>query len=132
MQQQNTIIALESHMDELNARCVNLSKQITGVMTDTLLLHGVDFSQLNDNEAVITELEEKVYPLINTTLQTSDCSGAFFILDATCNTQASGARSRMGMCLRYSDLSGVNSPGKPVVYFRGGSSDCQKRRDSDT
>lgn len=61
MQQQNTIIALESHMDELNARCVNLSKQITGVMTDTLLLHGVDFSQLNDNEAVITELEEKVY-----------------------------------------------------------------------
>lgn len=67
-------------------------------------------------------MEEKVYPLINTTLQASDCSGVFFILDATCNTEVPSAdHSRMGIYLRYSNLSEVNSPGKHTVYFRGNS-----------
>lgn len=61
-----------------------------------------------------------MYPLVNTTLQTADCNGAYVILDATANTSLEVAEhSRSGIHLRYSNLS-ASSPVTPtVVYFRG-------------
>lgn len=120
LQRQNTVTSLSDHMDALNAQCITLSKQITGELTDTLLVHGKAFSDLNNDRQLIVELENRLYPLLNTALQSSACSGVFLLLDATCNTGAAGAEhSRMGIYLRYSDLSGVNTANKHMVYFRG-------------
>lgn len=61
-----------------------------------------------------------MYPLVNTTLQTANCNGAYVILDATANTTLEEAdHSRSGIHLRYTNLS-ASSPVTPtVVYFRG-------------
>lgn len=120
LQQQNTVTLLADHMDALNAQCITLSKQVTGELNNTLLAYGKTFDDLNNDEQLIVELEGKLYPLLNTALQSSACSGVFLLLDATCNTEAAEAEhSRMGIYLRYSDLSGVNTANKHMVYFRG-------------
>ena len=119
-QQQNTNSQLSGHLDDLTAQCITLSRAVTGKLSDTLLSHGNSFGELNDDEALITELESELYPLLSSTLQSSSCSGIFVLLDATCNTQAPGAEhSRMGLYLRYSSLSGVSTTNKHMVYFRG-------------
>ena len=120
LQQQNTVTSLKSHIDVLDVKCISLSKKITGEITDTLLFWGKSFEDINDDEQLIVNLEEKIYKLLDTTLRSSECSGVFCVLDATCNTGVPQAEdSRMGLYLRYSDLSGVNTVNTHVAYFRG-------------
>ena len=58
-----------------------------------------------------------MYPLVNATLQTANCNGAYVILDATANTALAEAdHSRSGIHLRYSNLS-TNSPVTPTVIW---------------
>ena len=68
----------------------------------------------------LLELQQVMYPLVNATLQTANCNGAYVILDATANTTLPVSdHSRSGLHLRYSNLS-ASSPVTPtVVYFRG-------------
>ncbi|MGN0372753.1 MAG: helix-turn-helix transcriptional regulator [Enterocloster sp.] len=120
LQQQNAVTSLTGQMDALTAQCLTLSRQATRELTDTLMAHGKTFSQLNNDQALIEELETLFYPMLYTTLKSSACSGVFLILDATCNTAAPEAEhSRMGVYLRYSDLSSVNTANKHLIYFRG-------------
>ena len=61
-----------------------------------------------------------MYPLVNTTLQTANCNGAYVILNATANTTLEVAdHSRSGLHLRYTNLSASNPVAPTVVYFRG-------------
>ena len=61
-----------------------------------------------------------MYPLVNTTLQTANCNGAYVILNATANTTLEVAdHSRSGLYLRYTNLSASNPVAPTVVYFRG-------------
>ena len=119
LQHQNTCSAITDHMDALEAGCLSLSRQISGEITD-LLSAGWRFGDLNDNPELISMLEGSLYPFLNTSLRSSRCSGVFVCLNATCNTSSPDAEhSRMGLYLRYSDLSGVNTANKHLVYFRG-------------
>lgn len=57
------------------------------------------------------------------------CSGAFFILDATVNTEAESAdTSRMGVYLRFSDLKAVGTANQHMVYFRGAADIARKKQ----
>lgn len=120
LQQQHVVVSVENHMDVLNARCMELSRGITTELMDILTVKGKQLEDLNDNTELILEVEKRIVPQLHTALQASGCSGVFFLLDATCNTKGPGAkRSRMGVYLRYSDLSSVNTVNEPVVCFRG-------------
>ena len=85
-----------------------------------LVQEGISLQEVNDDPAKLLKLQEVMYPLISTTLQTADCNGAYAILNATTNTGLDAAYySRSGIHLRYSNLS-ASSPVTPtVVYFRG-------------
>ena len=69
LQQQNTVTSLKSHIDVLDVKCISLSKKITGEITDTLLFWGKSFEDINDDEQLIVNLEEKIYKLLDTTLR---------------------------------------------------------------
>ena len=122
LQQQNTMDSLEDHMGQLSARCVDLSERISAELSSSLFLKGKILEMLNDDQDLIVDLEERMYPLIDTTLRYSECSGVFFMLDATCDTKAENARySRMGIYLRNADLRELNTVNKHMAYFRGDS-----------
>ena len=120
LQQQNSYKNLTDHMDSLEAAGIMLSKAVSNEVKNTVFAEGIGFDELNDNEELIEKLERNLYALANTTLQSAKCNGVYILMNATCNTQAPGARnSRMGVYLRYSDLSGINMSNKHIVYYRG-------------
>ena len=116
----NTGDTLASQLDHLTAQSLNLSKELSREIEGALVQEGISLQEVNDDPERLLKLQEVMYPLISTTLQTANCNGAYAILDATTNTGLEGAdHSRSGIHLRYSNLS-ASSPVTPtVVYFRG-------------
>lgn len=117
----NTYTDMTGHFDTLAAQCIHLSEQVS-TQIEEALGYGVSIQTLNDQPERLVALQQALYPTLNTTLQTGDCSGAFLILDATVNTQAPGAEhSRSGLYLRYACLSAASPVNQHVAYFRGSS-----------
>lgn len=117
----NTYTDMTGHFDTLAAQCIHLSEQVS-TQIEEALGYGVSIQTLNDQPERLVALQQALYPTLNTTLQTGDCSGAFLILDATVNTQAPGAEhSRSGLYLRYACLSAASPVNQHVTYFRGSS-----------
>ena len=116
----NTGDTLASQLDHLTAQSLNLSKELSREIEGALVQEGISLQEVNDDPERLLKLQEVMYPLISTTLQTANCNGAYAILDATTNTGLEGAdHSRSGIYLRYSNLS-ASSPVTPtMVYFRG-------------
>ena len=116
----NTRDSLTSHLDRLTAQSLELSRELSRELEAALAQEGVTLGEANDDPERLLRLQQVMYPLVNTTLQTADCNGAYVILDATANTSLEVAEhSRSGIHLRYSNLS-ASSPVTPtVVYFRG-------------
>ncbi len=120
LQQQNTVTALTEHMDTLEAQSISMSGKLSKELSDFLVENNMSFSQLNDNPEMIACLENRIYDVLNNTLQTSKCSGVYMVFDITSNTAIEQSdTSRAGLYLRYSDLSGVNTTNKHTVLFRG-------------
>ena len=117
---QNTQDNLAGHLDRLTAQSLNLSKELSREIEGALTREGVSLLEVNDDPEQLLRLQQIMYPLANTTLQTANCNGAYVILNATANTALEAAdHSRSGIHLRYSNLS-ASSPVTPtVVYFRG-------------
>lgn len=117
---QNTQDNLAGHLDHLTAQSLNLSKELSREIEGALVQDGISLQEANDDPERLLKLQEVMYPLVNATLQTANCNGAYAILDATANTTLPVAdHSRSGLYLRYSNLS-ASSPVTPtVVYFRG-------------
>lgn len=116
----NTQDHLVDHFDNITAKSLNLSKELSREIELELSKEGVDFDEINDDPQLLLHLQEVMYPLVNTTLQTADCNGAYVILNATINTTLSDAsNSRSGIHLRYSNLSASSPVSPTVVYFRG-------------
>ena len=116
----NTREHLSDHLDHLTAQSLNLSKELSREIEGVLVQEGISLREVNDDPERLLKLQEAMYPLLSTTLQTANCNGAYGILDATTNTSLDAAdHSRSGIHLRYSNLS-ASSPVTPtVVYFRG-------------
>ena len=120
LQLKNTQDNLISHLDRLTAQSLNLSKELSREIEGALVREGITLQEVNDAPERLLKLQQVMYPLVNTTLQTANCNGAYVILDATANTTLEEAdHSRSGIHLRYTNLS-ASSPVTPtVVYFRG-------------
>lgn len=116
----NTEDQIQNHLENLTARSLNLSKELTREIENVLAQEGISFKEVNDDPERLLKLQEVMYPPISTTLQASNCNGAYAILNATTNTGLDGAEhSRSGIHLRYSNLSASRPVTPTVVYFRG-------------
>ena len=117
---QNTQDNLAGHLDRLTAQSLNLSKELSREIEGVLVQEGISLQEVNNDPERLLKLQQVMYPLVNATLQTANCNGAYVILDATANTTLPVSdHSRSGLHLRYSNLS-ASSPVTPtVVYFRG-------------
>ena len=116
----NTGDTLASQLDHLTAQSLNLSKELSREIEGELVREGISLQEVNDDPERLLKLQQIMYPLVNTTLQTANCNGAYVILNATANTTLEVAdHSRSGLYLRYTNLSASNPVAPTVVYFRG-------------
>lgn len=118
LQEDNICANLNEYADALEARGIALSENVGRVLEETLYMEPV--SALNDTPDEILALQRAIYPYLNASLGSGQCSGAFVLLDATTNTAApTAATSRTGLYLRLTNLSVTTSARQDVTYFRG-------------
>ena len=96
LQLKNTQDSLASRLDQLTAQSLNLSKELSREIEGELVREGISLQEVNDDPERLLKLQQIMYPLVNTTLQT-----------------------RSGLYLRYTNLSASNPVAPTVVYFRG-------------
>ena len=119
LQQKNTAALFTAQMDALTARGIELSETISDELEGFLARRSLPFDALNDDPALIAELETALIPALKGAMEGSTCSGVYFCLDATANTSLPGAEEhRMGVYLRYSSLRSI-PPSGSTAYFRG-------------
>ena len=120
VQQKNTSMTVNKLIDTLNAQNLALSEQITREVADILETEERTFKDLDNNPELITRIEERMCFYLQTIVRSRSCSGAYFILDATTNTEAPGAdRSRMGLYLRSGNVGTDGMANQYITFFRG-------------
>lgn len=120
VQQKNTTMTFNKLIDTLNAQNLALSEQITREVADILETEERTFKDLDNNPELITRIEERMSFYLQTIVRSRSCSGAYFILDATTNTEAPGAdRSRMGLYLRSGNVGTDGMENQYITFFRG-------------
>ena len=120
LQLDNAQLQLEQHMESLDANSIALSEQISRTLESVLTGNGLTINDLNDNPELLQKLQEDLLPRLYMTLQLSQCSGAYLVLNATTNTGADKAsHSATGIYLRYANLSAKGTAKQDVVFFRG-------------
>lgn len=119
VQQKNTTMTFNKLIDTLNAQNLALSEQITREVSDILETEERTFKDLDNNPELITRIEERMCFYLQTIVRSRSCSGAYFILDATTNTEAPGAdRSRMGLYLRSGNVGTDGMANQYITFFR--------------
>ena len=86
LQQNNNAALFTAQMDALSAQGIELSETVSGELERFLACRSLSFDALNDDPALIAELETALIPSLETTMAGSTCSGVYFCLDATANT----------------------------------------------
>lgn len=120
VQQKNTTMTFNKLIDTLNAQNLALSEQIMREVSDVLETEERTFKDLDNNPELITRIEERMCFYLQTIVRSRSCSGAYFILDATTNTEALGAdRSRMGLYLRSGNVGTDGMANQYITFFRG-------------
>lgn len=120
LQLDNAQFQLEQHMESLEANSIALSEQISRTLETVLTGNGLTIEDLNDNPILLQKLQEDLLPRLYLTLQLSQCSGAYLVLDATTNTASDkGSHSATGLYLRYANYNARAAAKQDVVFFRG-------------
>ena len=119
-------VQLEVFSQEISSRCEEtavtgalMSRELTAILETTLAEEQKTFADLTDNQALLQLVQERmILPLRQMMLQ-ADCSGAFFLLDATVNSAVPDADvSRSGL---YLQMAQPTSSQTDVLLYRGSS-----------
>lgn len=87
----STVASVKKQTSVLAAHAIALSQESSNALDHQLLTHPT--SKLNDDPEGIARAERALFSVLRTALETSPCSGAFVIIDATVNTQIDNAEN---------------------------------------
>ena len=118
MSQNAFMSGISNQMDSLESSAIALSENAAVIIDDALGIRSV--STLNNDLDGLKDMETSLFPLVSNVVDSSQCSGAFIVLNATANTSADKAESsRAGLYVRYANLSTTKSARQDKVLFRG-------------
>ena len=111
---------IASHFDYIAARGIKFSGELAARIEAKLKNDGTAFSALNDDPDAIEDMEAALFDTMYRAFELADCSGAYYLLDATANTSLPNAdRSKCGMYIKIANVS-VTQPVDPkLVLYRG-------------
>ncbi|MGN1319303.1 MAG: helix-turn-helix transcriptional regulator [Lachnospirales bacterium] len=116
----NSASKITKQFDDINAYGIKLSNQISTEIEYILKKNNNSFYDLNNSKNEIEKLEQAIYNPLNQTMELSECSGAYVILDITTNTNLdNSAFSRSGLYLRRTSVNDCNSVNSGTALFRG-------------
>ena len=72
IQMQNSSDHLADWLDHLTAQGLNMSKELSREIEGELVRAGISLQEVNDDSERLLKLQQIMYPLVNTTLQTAN------------------------------------------------------------
>jgi DNA-binding CsgD family transcriptional regulator len=114
---------ISTQYGQLSVQAVEFSKELSQRIDENLRKQNLSFRNLSDHpeeiEVLIADLFEKTYY----SLQKSNCSGAFFILDTTVNTDLKDSKySKAGLYIKNMEPNIISSSSPTFTILRGFSS----------
>jgi len=111
---------ITSYFDHVAARGIQMSEELGTQIDCWLEDEKCEFSDLNGDPDGIASLEQTLNETIYTWLKQTDCSGVYFLFDATANPSLPDAESsRAGTYIKIANVN-VQRPADPkLVLFRG-------------
>lgn len=116
----NHTVQTEHDIECLAAYSLAFSEQIGAVVDGCLSENGITFDDLANNIDVLTEIQRQSYVTVYTNVRIAPCSGAFYILNTTVNTD-SEPRLYNGVYLKFANLYSESTVNTKNALFRGSS-----------
>ena len=111
---------ITNYFDFVAARGVKYSQELANGLETWLEESGLSFGALNGNPDAIEQLEDALFDISHSALEASDCSGAYYSLNATANPALPGAaRSKCGMYIKHANITTARSANPKLALFRG-------------
>lgn len=108
---------VDSYWNQLAAKNINLTSDLTDILEDRLQALHMDFSDLMDNSLAISDVENAMIDPLCQHLRQADCSGAFIILNTTVNSSLEHSdKSHSGLYIQKSSMS---IPDYKLLLYRG-------------
>ncbi|MBR7137335.1 MAG: LuxR family transcriptional regulator, partial [Clostridia bacterium] len=109
---------VSSHFENLAAAGLQLSHAIGGYLDDYLAEEEIGLTALNDDTQRLEQIQREWIEPLQETMQKENCSGVFFMLDATVNSGVADAEySRAGLYLQRNGYQ--DSTDESLLLYRG-------------
>ncbi len=120
LQLQNEKRQVETELDNLASQGLALSRNLGRETQQFLTENRMELKELNDNPELLEHLQDEYFGYMNATLQVSEASGVFSILDATTNTTIAVAdHSRSSLYLRVNNIDLSEKVSREINLYRG-------------
>jgi len=120
IQLENLCENMATEVSRIEGYTQSMSKALTEIIESEAGEYSTDISAFNDSPDRLKRLQELFYPEISSTLQLSQSTGAYAVIDATTNSSAPNAsHSRSGMYVRLYNVSPEYTVNPKLSYFRG-------------
>ncbi len=113
-------VQIEHDVEKTAAYSLSLSKELETVINDFLVGRGMSFDELKNNVEALTELQKQSYATVYTSVRSTSCSGAFYVLNTTVNDTLD-LRHSNGIYIKFANLYSENTVNTKVSLFRGAS-----------
>ena len=109
---------VSSHFENLAAAALQLSQTIGGFLDEYLVQEEIGFADLNDEAQRLEQIQRDWIDPLQQTMRKENCSGVFFMLDATVNSGVADAEfSRAGLYLQRNGYQ--DSSDESLLLYRG-------------
>jgi DNA-binding CsgD family transcriptional regulator len=117
---QNSYQDISKQYGQLSVQVVEFSKELSQRIEEKLRKQNLSFSSLSDHPDQIEELISDLFEKTYYSLQKSNCSGAFFVLDTTVNTDLKNSKySKAGLYIKNMEPNIVSSSSPTFTILRG-------------
>ena len=119
-------VVIDTKIDKINAHNMVFSKELSRAIAKILRDNNAVFADLNNNPKLLTEIQFQTYDILTKHLQQVPCSGIFYVLKASANTDWDKKYAN-SVYIKYTDMYSQNTFNTEYVLFRG-SADLAKAK----
>ena len=117
---------LEQDFGKIAAHAVSFADQMEVEIQKYLSDRNLKFASLQDNPDALADLQDSLYETVYLNMQLAPCSGAFYILDTTVNSQLDDPLFN-GIYLKYINLYSESTVNNAFSLYRGSVSTGKSR-----
>lgn len=108
---------VSTHFDRLSSSSIRLSQDTAAFLDDYMAEKGLSSEDLNDSDAVMTDIQNRLTGPLSQKMLRENCSGIFVVLDTAENINAADSElSRPGIYLRRN---GSDAADDGILLYRG-------------